>query len=424
MAGNGTLFQRKSDSECYFIYNTGEKTAKGRYKQKWIDLETKDKNVAKDKIKLLRADLVKKGRIDEPSKQTFGEWLDFWLEEIKKLNSKKGEPLKLKTYDDYECVIRVHIKPKLGHIKLKNITPEILQKFYNEKRKEHRLSPKKDAKGNFIPSDKLLSPRTIQKIQMLVRASLQKALELRKIPENPDIFIDRVKYEAPPAKYLISDDEGFNEVADFLEKAKKDRWVTFTFYAMIVTDIGSGLRDGEICALKWDDIDFKKWEIRVDEAVAQIRTHAETGKKQRLNWQDPKSKKSERIIPVPSDVITHLRLLRWYQGKEKVKAGKNYDDQGYVFARPDGRLYSPKKVTDKFIHLANRIGYPGITFHKLRHSYATMLLERGEDSRTIQENLGHTTNRVTQIYAHVIAKMKKRAAKRIEGFTKKKQIAN
>jgi integrase len=404
MAGDGTLFQRKSDQKCYFIYNTGEKIAKGKYKQKWHDLETTDKGEAKEKIKLLRADLVKKGRIDEPSKQTYGEWLDFWLEEIKRVNSKKGEPLKPKAYDDYECVIRVHIKPKLGQAKLKDITPEMLQKFYNKK-------------GNFTHSDKLLSTRTIQKIQMLVRASLQKALELRKIPENPDIFIDRVKYESPPAKYLTSE-----EVINFLEGAKKDRWVSFTFYAMIITDLGSGLREGEICALKWNDIDFKKWEIRVDEAVEQVRTHAETGKKQRLNWQDPKSKKSERGIPVPLDVIAHLRLQRICQRKDKINAGKDYKNQGYVFAHPDGRVYNPKKVCDKFIHLADRLGYPEVTFHKLRHSYATMLLENGEDSRTIQENLGHASNRVTEIYAHVIKKMQKRAAKRIEGFSKRKQI--
>ncbi len=413
MAGNGTLYKRKD--KWYFIYNTGEKDEKGKYKQVWRDLQTTEKKVANDKAKLLRAELVTKGRIDEPSKQPFGEWLDFWLEEVKRPNSRKGEPLKDKSYDDYEYVIRVHIKPKLGRIELRDLTPEKLQRFYNEKRKECKL--KIDKTGNFIPGDKPLSPRTIQKIQMIVRASLQKALALRKIPENPDMFIDRVKYEAPPAKYLASYEE-FDEVTDFLIKAKADRWVDFTFFAMIVTDLGSGIREGEVCALKWQHIDFKKWEIKVVDAAAQVRTHSETGKKQQLKIQGPKTETSERRVPIPKDVVIYLRLLRWYQSKEKLKAGDNYHDQGYVFAHPDGRIYNPKKVCDKFIHLADRIGYPGITFHKLRHSYATMLLERGEDSRTIQENLGHASNRVTQIYAHVIDKMKKRAAKRLEGFTR------
>jgi integrase len=424
MAGEGTLFQRTPKSNIYYIYNTGEKVIKNGkevYEQINVNLETKDPIVAKEKIKLIKADIVKTGKYNPPSSQTFGEWLDFWLEEVKKLNSKKGEPLKNKSYDDYEYIIRFHIKSKLGQLKLKNITPEILQKFYNAKRKEYKMSPKKDENGNFIPSNKLLSTRTIQKIQMIIRASLDKALELHKIPENPDAFIDRVKYKAPPAKYLSSDNgESFDEINDFLEKAKKDRWVSYTFYAMIITDLGSGLREGEICTLKWDKIDFKKWQIKINEAVAQTRTHAKEGKKQHLVFQTTKSEKSDRTVPVPLDVIVHLRLLRWYQSKEKQKAGSDYNDQGYVFAQPDGRIFNPKKVTDKFIHLANRIGYPGITFHKLRHSYATMLLERGEDSRTIQENLGHASNQITDIYAHVLEKMKRRAANRIEGFTKKK----
>jgi hypothetical protein len=75
MAGDGTLFQRKQGSKCYLIVNTGEKDEKGKYKQKWIDLETTDKNVAKEKIRILRGEIAKKGRYDEPSKELFGEWL-------------------------------------------------------------------------------------------------------------------------------------------------------------------------------------------------------------------------------------------------------------------------------------------------------------------------------------------------------------
>lgn len=422
MAGDGTLYQRKSDSKCYFIYNTGDKEIKNGktvYKQKWHDLETTDRNIAKDKIKLLRAELVKKGRIDEPSNQPFGEWLDYWLEQIKRYNSKKGEPLKGKTYDDYEYIIRFHIKPKLGPIPLKKLTPETLQKFYSEKRQEFKMKFKKEnEKIILVPTNEPLSSRTIQKIQMIIRASLQSAVGLKKIYENPDAFIDRVSYKAPPAKYLESE-----EVVNFLEKAKKDRRVSLTFYSIIVTTLGSGLREGEVCALKWDDINFKQWKIRVNESVARVRTHAKTGPKQKLVWQDPKTEKSFREIPVPLDVIAHLRLLKWYQNKEKSK-DKEYNDLGYVFAHPDGRIYNPKKVTDQFINLAKRIGYPEITFHKLRHSYATMLLEYGEDTRTIQENLGQATNRITEIYAHVIEKMKRRAAKRIEGFTKRKRATS
>jgi integrase len=414
MASEGILYQRTPNSKYYYIYNTGEKVIKNGkevYKQKWIDLGTKDKKTAEVQVKLIKADLIKKGRYDEPSKETFAEWLEFWLEKIVRPNNKKGEPLKDKTYDDYEYIIRFHIIPKLGHLQLKKITPQILQEFYIEKRKEYKLGHKTDSNGNRLPSDKLLSTRTLQKIQMIIRASLKKAVIMYKIPENPDLRLDRVKYKAPPAKYLTSD-----QVIDFLENAKKDRWLTFKQYVSIFTSLGSGLREGEICALKFEDIDFKKRKIKVDESLSTVRTHAKEGKKQKVIIQTTKSFKSDRIVTVPKDVIAHLRLLKYLHKKEF--GHLNLSD--FIFCNQNKEPYNPKKLADLFINLANRLGYKGITFHKLRHSYATMLLEKGEHTRVIQENLGHARDEITQIYAHVIESMKESAATKLEGFSKKK----
>jgi hypothetical protein len=169
--GEGILYHKKSNGKYYYIYYTGEKDEKGKPIRPWIDLETTDRKIAKEQVKNIRADLAKKGRYDPPSKDTFSEWLDFWLEEVKKPHSKKGEPLKNTTYDDYECQVRIHIKPKLGHYQLRDITPELLQQFYNSKQKETKLGFKKDEKGNRLPSTTPLSARTIQKIQMITRAS-------------------------------------------------------------------------------------------------------------------------------------------------------------------------------------------------------------------------------------------------------------
>lgn len=409
----GILFQKKN-GKCYFIRYTGRKLENGKYERQWIDLNTTDRDEAKDKIKIIKAELATKGRYDPPSKNTFGEWLDFWLNEVKKPRTKKGKPMKPTTYDDYESVIRVHIKPKLGQVLLRDITPEMLQVYYNEKQNETKLGFKKDDKGNRLPSKTPLSARTIKKIQMVIRASLDKAVAMRKIPENPDKFIDRVVYERPKAKFLVTD-----QVADFLEKIENDKW-----YPVYVTAFGSGARLGEIAALRWDDIDFELSQIRIDESVTTVRTHAEEGPRQTLNWGTTKSLSSERIIPVPDDVIEVLKKWKKQQMEWFLQRGINkMSSNELVFLWEDGRLARPEYLAHHFSKLAKKNGYDGITFHKMRHSFATMLLENGEEIKTIQEFLGHSSSEITaDIYAHVADKLKERARNKLNGFTKKKNV--
>jgi integrase len=411
--GDGIIYRNKSTKKLYYIYYTGEKGEDGKPVRPWIDLGTTDRKEANNKVKAIKADLAKKGRYDPPSKDTFGEWLGFWLK-VKKLDSKKGEPLKGTTYDDYECQIRVHIKPKLGHYQLRDITPELLQEFYDAKQEETKLGFKKDEKGNRLPSNTPLSARTIQKLQMIIRASLDKAVAMRKLPENPDRLLDdRIVYKRPKTKFLVTE-----QVADFLEKIKDDLW-----YPAYVTTFGSGARLGEIAALRWDDIDFEQSQIRIDEEVTTIKTHEKEGPKQKLNWGSVKSLSSERIIPVPDDVIEVLKKWKtqqkeWYlqQGKNKIKP------TDLVFLWEDGHMARPEYLSHHFSRLANKYEeYEGITFHKMRHSFATMLLENGEEIKTIQEFLGHSSSQITaDIYTHVAESLKQKAKNKLSGFTKKK----
>jgi integrase len=348
--------------------------------------------------------LSQRERYDPPSKDTFGEWLDFWLNEVK-------TDLKPTTYDDYECVIRIHIKPSLGQYQLRKITPELLQSFYNKKRNEKKLGFKKDEKGNRLPSDTPLTNRTIKKIQMLVRASLNKAVAMRKIPENPDQFIDRIPYKRPKAKFLVTE-----QVAEFLEKIETDQW-----YTVYITAFGSGMRLGEIAALRWDDIDFDRSQIRVDEMVTTIKTHKKEGPKQKLNWGTTKSSTSERIIPVPDDVIEALNKWKNQQKEWFLRRGLKIKPNDLVFLWEDGRLARPEYLSHHFGKLATKHGYEGITFHKQRHSFATMLLENGEEIKTIQEMLGHSSTEITaDIYTHVADILKEKAKNKLSGFSKRK----
>jgi integrase len=207
------------------------------------------------------------------------------------------------------------------------------------------------------------------------------------------------------------------QVADFLEKIKDDQW-----YPVYVTTFGSGARLGEIAALRWDDIDFKLSQIRIDEEVTTVKTHKKEGPKQRLNWGTTKSATSERIIPVPDDVIDVLKKWKTQQKEWYIQRGINkIKPNDLIFLWEDGRMARPEYLSHHFSKLTAKHGYEGITFHKMRHSFATMLLENGEEIKTIQEFLGHSSSEITaDIYTHVAETLKQRAKNRLSGFTKKK----
>ncbi|MGD9156084.1 MAG: N-terminal phage integrase SAM-like domain-containing protein, partial [Bacillota bacterium] len=209
MAGDGTLYQKPSTKKWYWIINEGWdpalKGGKGGYKQKWFDLETTDKNEAKEKRKQIQAQITIKGHYNKPSSQTLSEWLDFWLDEIVK------PKVSASTYDFYEWIVRIHIKPKLGAIPLKKLDPEMIQKFFNQKRTEKKLSKKKDIKGNYIPSNEPISKRTAKGVEMVLSMAIIKAVGMRKILDNPLTGVDRVKFESDEIKYMTTE-----QVAEFL----------------------------------------------------------------------------------------------------------------------------------------------------------------------------------------------------------------
>ncbi len=429
---DGIVYQEKPGAKCYFIYYTG-KVIGGKRERPWIDLGTTNKKdpVTKEKVKLIRADLAKKGKYIPPSKDSFGEWLDFWLDEIIKPKT-IDEPTS--TYDYYKSLIRVHIQTsELWDTPLKDLDQEILLKFFNQLRVKKRLSQKKDAEGNFIPSNKRLSMRTIKGVQDIIIMALDKAIKMRKITDNPLDGIDRIKYQKDEVVYMTTD-----QVADFLDKIKYDPW-----YPVYVTDFGTGLRRSEIAALKWDKVDLENKMIKVEKAKVKLNTYAEEGPKTKLVVKGTKSKKGIREIPLPDDVVNALKKWRetqikdsweWeskrHKEQEEMEFGKKlkrkyprlpYQKSGYVFTFEDGRPVTPDHLTKHFKKLLEKHGYEGFTFHKQRHSYATMLLENDADMKTIQEQLGDATLKVvSDIYTHVAEKLKKRAVDKLSGFSNKK----
>jgi integrase len=401
--GEGHLRQREGSNTWFWVY-----------KKKWHCLETDNKIAANKKRDEIKASFVTKGRYDPPSKDSFEEWNAFWLNQI----VASDPELKQATYDDYESTIRVHINPELGEYQLKELTPEIMLTFYNKMRLKKKLSKKKDKKtGLRIPSDDPLSLRTLEKVQRCCKASLEAAIRMRKITENPNSFLDKsttVHYHAPESKYLTSE-----EVLQFLEQNNKKYWYPLYVFPAIVTALGTGMRLGELAGLRWPNTDLKIGRIHVVEARKAVKNRdPKPGEgKTKIITQKTKSEKSTRYIPLPADVVAILRKLDFYQNKGVTRINKD----SYVFAWSDGLPIRPDTLSKEFKKLIREFGRGDITFHDLRHSYATMLLEAGEEMKTLQELLGHANfNTTANIYTHILEKMKARSAERLNGFTERK----
>lgn len=326
---------------------------------------------------------VKEGTFAEPSKLTFGEWLDTWLNDYMKMS------LRPTTWASYETQAKKHIKPALGHIKLQNLTTDHLQKLYNEKLEGGRADKKKGG----------LSPRSVRYIHQVIHGALEQAVRGKKISINPANAVVLPKINKKEIQSL--DTKGTKA---FLQEAKKTRHYT-AYLTLLVT----GIRRGELLALRWKDVDLEEGTITINRNL--VRT------KEGLIFQEPKTELSRRTINIKEDIIKELKTNKAKQAEMKLKLGKAYQDNNLVFCNEDGKSMDPRSFAKHFERMIERLqkkGFSRITLHGLRHTFATLSIQEGVDLRTIQETLGHYDPSFTmRTYSHVTNKMRREASSKI-----------
>ena len=312
------------------------------------------------------------GTYQEPSKLTVSQWLDIWEKEYL-------PNVKESTRKSYNSIIRVHLKPALGAMKLQSVAPHQIQSFFNS------LSSK-------------LEPNTIHTIYMVLHYALEKAVRLDYIPKNPaaECELPRLKRkEIHPV-----------DTAAFLEAAKGDKCEL-----IFKVDLFTGMRRGEILGLTWECVDFQNGTISVEQQIQE--------RKGSYYFTTPKSGKRRVITPAPR-VMEYLKEQRRKQAEMHLRAGPLWQESGLVFTNEVGDNVSFSVLQAHFKRIAAAIGTPNARFHDLRHTYAVNSLRAGDDVKTIQENLGHATAAFTlNVYAHVTEAMKKESASRMEVFMKK-----
>jgi len=313
------------------------------------------------------------GLIFEGENQTLAAYLERWL------NGSVAGCVKPSTFESYERIIRNHIRPSLGHKKLKTLAPAHVQYFYQSK------------------LDDGLAPGTVRLMHGILHKALEQAVKWGTVPRNVCKAVTAPKPKPEEIRPLDAE-----QAKRLLEASRGTR-----LEALYVLAVTAGLRVGELLGLKWEDVDLGSMTLR----VRRTRSQARSGP----TFTAPKNGKG-RNIKLTLRAAEALKCHRAAQNAARLKAGSLWQDDNLVFSTMTGKPLDFRNLaTASFKPLLKKAGLPDIRFHDLRHTCATLLLSRGHHPKLVQELLGHASVAMTlDRYSHVLPGMGEQTAAAME----------
>ncbi len=285
----------------------------------------------------------------------------------------RAADVKESSYQRYKMLIDKHILPLLGGVRLSALTVNILSGFVSTLLKSGRA----DGRGG-------LSTKTVSDILCIIRSALRLASRNYAV----DVSLFDVKAPTVQAKPIETFSEAECSILTQRVLAAPD-----LNGAAYLLGLNCGLRIGEICGLKWEDIDFEKRELAVRRTVLRIKTGSRTA----VVIQTPKTESSVRVIPLTAEMLLLLSRL------------KNTRNNGAFILSGCARPLEPRTLQYRFRVFLKRIGLKYRNYHTLRHTFATRSIGKGFDIKTLSELLGHKDIRTTmQLYMHPTMQDKRR----------------
>lgn len=304
-------------------------------------------------------------------RQTVEQFLASWLE------TRRAE-LVVETWRRYEQCVRLHINPQVGHVKLARLTPQQIQHVY----------ARCLAEG--------LSTTTTRHVHAVLHRALESAVRLGLVARNVADMVDAPRKQRVEIHPLTRE-----ESRQLLATAEGDRLET-----LFVLALATGMRQGELLALRWRDIDLERGRLSV---MATLKR-----REGRAVWAQTKTKQSRRQISLAPPVVEALRQHRHRQRIERLAAGaawQEWEDLGLVFVDEIGMPLTDWHIRNRLWRLLRQASAPRVRFHDLRHTCATLLLSQGVNPKIVSEMLGHSSVAITlDIYSHVLPDMQQDAA--------------
>lgn len=344
----------------------------GKLKRK--EFTGKTQQEVREKLEQYKKEMLL-GTLSTDNKVTLEEWYYTWLFEY------RIKDLKPKSFEKYEGIYRNYIKSSdIGIIKLNDLRSTHLQRYYNKLQETKPIS-------------------TIKGLNTRLKTCLGEAEKQGYIQKNYCKMVTIPKDNRSKEIKVLS----LAEQKKFIEAIQGHK-----LEILFLTALSSGLRLGELLALKWTDIDFEVGNLVVNRTIQKVTQISKDGTRvSKLIEQDPKTKNSNRSVPIPKDILEKLKLHKKEQNKQKLYLGEVYNNSNYVFADELGNPIDDKRPGRNLKTILKNLNIEPIKFHALRHTYATRLFEAKIPPKTVQVLMGHYDISITMdIYTHVMEDVK------------------
>jgi integrase len=372
--------RERSPGSFELRYSLGTDPGTGKRRTATSTVRGSRKDAERELRRLLRS--LDTGEHVDPTRMTVRQWLTTWLDAVR-------QEVSPKSHERYTEIVENFLAPALGNLALSKLAPAHIQEAYTG----WATGGRRDGR------DGGLSPRTRRHIHRILKSALSRAVEQQLLARNPaDAFKKRLpKVERRKMATLTVD-----QSRQFLDGIGHTR-----IYWPALLALSTGMRRGEILALRWANLDLARGVVRVVESLEQTKAG--------LRFKAPKTEKT-RAVTLPAFAIEELRRLKRLQAEQLLALGVRQTGHTLVCAREDGEPLQPRSLTHEFARLIARAkDIPRLRFHDLRHSHATQLLDAGVHPKVAQERLGHSTIITTlDLYSHVSETMQENAAARID----------
>ena len=376
----GHVYKRSPNGRSWtIVYDVEADPVTGRRRQRSQAV----KGTKREAERVLREILlsIEQGTYVKANKVTVGEWLRTWV------NDHASMTVTERTLESYRSIVERHLIPSLGGIPLTKLSPMQMQEHYGKQ----RLNGRADKKGG-------LSNRSIAYQHRILCKSLDVAVKMGLAVKNAGKLV-----EPPRVPRVTMNTLSPEEVLRFLDAAKDT-----DYYVYFATLLYTGLRRGELLALRWRNLDLRRATLTV----------VETGHKLsdgRYIIKEPKTPQSRRTVSLPASLVELFKAYRADQELWRIHLEVSLDPDDFVFIRPDGRPINPNAVTLAFRRVIKKGGLKHVRVHDLRHTHATLMLKAGVHPKVVSERLGHANIGITlDTYSHVLPGLQEAAAEKFE----------